>query len=571
MSTLLSAQSLHVDTAFGPLFNDLSFTLKKGDRIGLIGYNGCGKSTLLQVLDGTITPNSGSVSRANHCLLARVEQHLPDALLSQPLLQVVLEKLAPGERDSLRWQAERLLAEMGFTVQQTQQQAATLSGGQHTRLLLARALIQQPDLLLLDEPGNHLDLPTLLWLESFLQTWQGSFVVVSHDNLLLDAVTNTSWILRDKTLHAFSLPCSAARRALEEQDASDALRHKAEQKEIDRVAASAKRLAIWGRVYDNEDLARKAKQMERQVSRLKDSQTELTAGTPWRLEVHGDAVRADRLLEMENLPVPPAPGLPALFTTGVARLQSGDRVAIMGRNGGGKSSLLRLLWRQMQQPASEAGLRLHPRLHAGYYDQTLHQLADEASLLEALEPFEPSPETRKRALISAGFGWARHGQKVSTLSGGERSRLLFVGLSLASYSLLLLDEPTNHLDMEGKEALAATLREYPGGLLLVSHDRQLISQSCNRFWLIDEDGLSEWHDVDEVYTRLRGSERLQSPATQTPPQATTVDDLQEDLLERLVMLEQLLADDLQRKPKHQKPQLQAQWRQEIEEINIQLS
>ncbi|EQB8217403.1 ABC-F family ATP-binding cassette domain-containing protein [Klebsiella sp. 141196] len=571
MSTLLSAQCLHVDTAFGTLFNDLSFTLKKGDRIGLIGYNGCGKSTLLQVLDGTLTPNSGSVSRANHCLLARVEQHLPDALLSQPLLQVVLEKLAPGERDSLRWQAERLLAEMGFTVQQTQQQAATLSGGQHTRLLLARALIQQPDLLLLDEPGNHLDLPTLLWLESFLQTWQGSFVVVSHDNLLLDAVTNTSWILRDKTLHAFSLPCSAARRALEEQDASDALRHKAEQKEIDRVAASAKRLAIWGRVYDNEDLARKAKQMERQVSRLKDSQTELTAGTPWRLEVHGDAVRADRLLEMENLPVPPAPGLPALFTTGVARLQSGDRVAIMGRNGGGKSSLLRLLWRQMQQPASEAGLRLHPRLHAGYYDQTLHQLADEASLLEALEPFEPSPETRKRALISAGFGWARHGQKVSTLSGGERSRLLFVGLSLASYSLLLLDEPTNHLDMEGKEALAATLREYPGGLLLVSHDRQLISQSCNRFWLIDEDGLSEWHDVDEVYTRLRGNERLQSPATQTPPQATTVDDLQEGLLERLVMLEQLLADDLQRKPKHQKPQLQAQWRQEIEEINIQLS
>ena len=571
MSTLLSAQSLHVDTAFGPLFNDLSFTLKKGDRIGLIGYNGCGKSTLLQVLDGTLTPNSGSVSRANHCLLARVEQHLPDALLSQPLLQVVLEKLAPGERDSLRWQAERLLAEMGFTVQQTQQQAATLSGGQHTRLLLARALIQQPDLLLLDEPGNHLDLPTLLWLESFLQTWQGSFVVVSHDNLLLDAVTNTSWILRDKTLHAFSLPCSAARRALEEQDASDALRHKAEQKEIDRVAASAKRLAIWGRVYDNEDLARKAKQMERQVSRLKDSQTELTAGTPWRLEVHGDAVRADRLLEMENIPVPPAPGLPALFTTGVARLQSGDRVAIMGRNGGGKSSLLRLLWWQMQQPASEAGLRLHPRLHAGYYDQTLHQLADEASLLEALEPFEPSPETRKRALISAGFGWARHGQKVSTLSGGERSRLLFVGLSLASYSLLLLDEPTNHLDMEGKEALAATLREYPGGLLLVSHDRQLISQSCNRFWLIDEDGLSEWHDVDEVYPRLRGNERLQSPATQTPPQATTVDDLQEGLLERLVMLEQLLADDLQRKPKHQKPQLQAQWRQEIEEINIQLS
>ncbi len=243
--------------------------------------------------------------------------------------------------------------------------------------------------------------------------------------------------------------------------------------------------------------------MERQVARLKATQTDLTAGTPWQLELNGDAVRADRLLEMEHLAVPPAPGLAPLFTTGIARLQSGDRAAIMGRNGGGKSSLLRLLWRQMQQEAPDAGLKLHPRLHPGYYDQTLHQLADNATLLEALEMFEPSGETRKRALISAGFGWTRHGQKVSTLSGGERSRLLFVGLSLARYSLLLLDEPTNHLDIDGKEALAETLCHYPGGLLLVSHDRQLINQSCNRFWLIDECGLSEWPDADAVYEQLR--------------------------------------------------------------------
>ncbi len=206
MSTLLTAQSLHVETAFGPLFNALSFTLKKGDRIGLIGYNGCGKSTLLQVLDGTITPSSGSVSIANHCLMARVEQHLPDELLTQSLIQAVLAQLPFTARESQRWQAERLLMEMGFHADELEQAAATLSGGQHTRLLLARALILNPDLLLLDEPGNHLDLPTLLWLETFLNNWNGSFVLVSHDNPLLDAVTNTSWILRDNTLHAFSLP-----------------------------------------------------------------------------------------------------------------------------------------------------------------------------------------------------------------------------------------------------------------------------------------------------------------------------------------------------------------------------
>lgn len=570
MSTLLTAQSLHVDTAFGPLFTNLSFTLKKGDRIGLIGYNGCGKSTLLQVLDGTVDPTSGNVSLANHCLMARVEQHLPDALLAQPLLQVVLAKLPALDRENQRWQAERLLAEMGFTPAEVQQQASTLSGGQHTRLLLARALIQQPDLLLLDEPGNHLDLPTLLWLEGFLQTWQGSFILVSHDNPLLDAVTNTSWILRDKTLHAFSLPCSAARQALEEQDASDVLRHKAEQKEIDRVAASAKRLAIWGRTYDNEDLSRKAKQMEKQVERLKESQTDLTAGTPWRLVLNGDALRADRILEMEQLPVPPAPDLPALFTVDQTRLKSGDRVAVIGRNGCGKSSLLRLLWRQMQLETTVNGLRLHPRLKPGYYDQTLHQLADDVTLLEALEAFEPAPEVRKRALISAGFNWARHGQKVATLSGGERSRLLFVGLSLARYSLLLLDEPTNHLDMDGKEALAATLRDYPGGLLLVSHDRELISKSCNRFWLIDEYGLSEWNNADEVYENLRVAVRR--PMAQAATSLTIEPEEDNDtLLERLVMLEQLLADDLARRPKHQKPQLQAQWREEIATINTRLS
>ena len=570
MSTLLTAQSLHVETAFGPLFTDLSFTLKKGDRIGLIGYNGCGKSTLLQVLDGTLVPSSGHVALASHCLMARVEQHLPDALLNQPLIEAVLAQLPASQRESQRWQAERLLMEMGFAPNEIEHPAATLSGGQHTRLLLARALMLQPDLLLLDEPGNHLDLPTLLWLENFLNSWSGSFVLVSHDNPLLDAVTNTSWILRDKTLHAFSLPCTAARQALEEQDESDALRHKAEQKEIDRVTASAKRLATWGRVYDNEDLSRKAKQMEKQVSRLKESQTELTAGTPWTLALHGDALRADRLLEMDNLPVSPAPGLPPLFTTGIARLQSGDRVAIMGRNGGGKSSLLRLLWRQMQQESTEAGLKLHPRLKPGYYDQTLNQLDDNDSLLDALEPFEPYAETRKRALISAGFGWVRHGQKVSTLSGGERSRLLFIGLSLARYSLLLLDEPTNHLDIDGKEALAQTLREYPGGLLLVSHDRQLISNSCNRFWLIDENGLSEWHDADEVYEQLRHRISPDAPRTTAEPDEKITSEA-DDLLERLIELEWRLAEDLARKPKHQKPQLQQRWREEIANINNQLS
>lgn len=569
MSTLLTAQSLRVDTAFGTLFDSLSFTLKKGDRIGLLGDNGCGKSTLLKVLDGTDSPAAGTVALAGYCLMARVEQHLPEAIYPLTMLDAVLAQLPATERESLHWKAETLLAGMGFTPQDMALTSATLSGGQHTRLLLARALIGDPDLLLLDEPSNHLDLPTLLWLEQFLQNWPGSFVLVSHDRQLLDAVTNGSWILRDKMLHYFALPCTAARQALVAKDESDALRHKAEQKEIDRVTASARRLATWGKVYDNEDLARKAKQMEKQVERLKESQTELTAGSPWTLTLRGDALRADRLLEMENLSVAPEPGLSELFHVDIARLRSGDRVAIVGRNGCGKSSLMKLIWRHFSGEPSEAGLKLHPRVSPGYYDQTLNQLSEEATIFDALEPFAPDPQTRKMALISAGFPWARHGQKVSTLSGGERSRLLFIGLTLARYSLLMLDEPTNHLDMEGKEALAETLQQFEGGVLLVSHDRQLISQSCNRYWLIEDGRLSEWHDAEAVFERLRAGTGPVVPgasktASKAPPSAS------DDLLERLVALETLLEEDLARKPKHQKPQLQAQWRREIEEIEAQL-
>lgn len=569
MSTLLTAQSLRVDTAFGTLFDSLSFTLKKGDRIGLLGDNGCGKSTLLKVLDGTDSPAAGTVALAGHCLMARVEQHLPEAIYPLTMLDAVLAQLPTTERESLRWKAETLLAGMGFTPQDMALTSATLSGGQHTRLLLARALIGDPDLLLLDEPSNHLDLPTMLWLEQFLQNWSGSFVLVSHDRQLLDAVTNGSWILRDKMLHYFALPCTAARQALVAKDESDALRHKAEQREIDRVTASARRLATWGKVYDNEDLSRKAKQMEKQVERLKESQTELTAGSPWTLTLRGDALRADRLLEMENLGVPPAPGLPDLFHVDIARLKSGDRVAIVGRNGCGKSSLMKLIWRHYAHEQANAGLKLHPRVSPGYYDQTLNQLPDEATIFDALEPFAPAPQDRKMALISAGFPWARHGQQVSTLSGGERSRLLFIGLTLARYSLLMLDEPTNHLDMEGKEALAATLQQFEGGVLLVSHDRQLIAQSCNRFWLIEDGTLSEWHDAEAVFERLRESAGLATPSA-TPAVADVKAFASDDLLERLIALETLLAEDLARKPKHQKPQLQEQWRKEIEVIEAKL-
>ncbi|OIX86764.1 ABC transporter [Serratia fonticola] len=572
MTTLLSAQSVGIDTAFGPLLAEVSFSLKKGDRIGLIGHNGCGKSTLLKILSGDLPASAGTVTPSHQCLMARVEQHLPEALYHCTLLEAVLTGLADGQHQPERWQGEVLLAELGFDRAAWDLTAGTLSGGQHTRLLLARALIHQPDLLLLDEPSNHLDLPTLLWLEQFLNGWNGSFVLVSHDGRLLDSVTNCTWILRDKTLQYFRLPCSQARIALQEQDLADEHRHQAEQKEIDRVEKSAKRLAVWGHVYDNEDLSRKAKQMEKQVVRLKDQQTTLSAGNQWRLRLSGEALPADRLLALEQLAIRPAPTAPVLFCLDHLQVKSGDRIALVGRNGCGKSSLLHFLWQQYQQ-ASCQGAIFHPRVRIGYYDQSLQQLNDEDSLSDALCHFAfLTEDQRKMALIGAGFPYLRHQQKVSTLSGGERSRLLFVALTLANYSLLLLDEPTNHLDMEGKEELAETLQQFAGAVLLVTHDRTLMEQSCNRYWLIDDRQLSEWHDLLPIYTILSGggnAELVVSPA-RAPLAEAAISTNEDHLLAALVALEHKLEEDLTRKPKHQKPQLQQQWRREIAQINDKL-
>lgn len=577
MSTLLSTQNLSFHNNHGILLSNISLALTKGEKIGLIGYNGCGKSTLLKLLSHQLIPTDGSITIANQVIMAYVEQQLPSELQSMRLIDAVLHKLPEELRISESWRSELLLSEMGFKTNEINLLVSQLSGGQHTRLLLARALILQPDLLLLDEPSNHLDLPTILWLETFLTQWRGSFILVSHDNRLLDKVTNCTWIIRDKTLSVFRLPCSQARQEQQAQDISAQHRCDAQQKEIDRIAQSAKQLAIWGKVYDNESLSRKAKQMEKQIVRLKDEQVDVTEGNQWTLQLSGTILRADRLLELHQLSVIPAPDAPILYTIDNQRIKSGDRVAIVGANGTGKSSLLKMIWSSFlgSTASTENMIRLHPRVELGYYDQSLAQLNDNDTLADALKPFAPLlDEQRKMALINAGFVYSRHNQQVKSLSGGERARLLFIGLSLAKYSLLMLDEPTNHLDMEGKQALAEQIQQFSGGILLVSHDRELIEKSCNRFWYIHNGILSEHHDIETIY-QLISQQDMSSVSNEKnghhSPSVEIVKHHNEDeLLMKLIALEDKLNADLARKSAHQKPILQAQWQAEIEILKQQL-
>ena len=570
MSTLLSVHSLSYETLSGPLFKEIAFTIKAGDRVGLIGHNGCGKSTLISLLCGELAPKEGSISLSKHCILARVEQYLSADLHALSLLSAVLAALPTDQQSTDAWRAETLLSGMGFQEQDWRTPISALSGGQYTRLLLARALITQPDLLLLDEPSNHLDLPSLLWLEGFLASWRGTFVLVSHDQRLLDQVTNSTIILRDHTLSFFSLPCSAAREELLNRDEADYRRRQGEQKEIDRIEQSAKRLALWGQVYDNETFSRKAQSMEKRLSKLRDSQTDLTQGTPWSLQLQGLEMKADRLLVIMDMAVSPAEGLPALFQVSGLQVRSGDRIGLMGRNGCGKSSLLRQIWRNWKSDTDTVGLKFHSQGKVGYYDQDQQELDGTKTLLHALQDFSSLPDdARKMALISAGFPYLRHAQQVDSLSGGERARLMFIALSLAQYHLLFLDEPTNHLDLEGKEKLAEELCQFKGGFILVTHDRELLEKSCNRFWLVDDGALTEMQDLTQLYASLTPSEHPKEAvlsldkdmiAQSTNPAAPTNDEL---LLEKLIELESRLDADLARKPRHQKIALQASWQEEI--------
>ncbi|BBR38602.1 ATP-binding cassette domain-containing protein [Aeromonas allosaccharophila] len=569
MTTLMSTHSLQMSAGHLPLFDHLELGIRTGDRLGLIGANGCGKSTLLTLLAGERTPQAGRIVQAAACRCEFVAQQLPARLSTLSTRAVLLDAL--GNDPSAEWQVDKLLGELQLEAQAALPVSA-LSGGQHSRLQIGRALLRQPNLLLLDEPSNHLDLPALLWLEQFLLGWRGAFVLVSHDGRLLDRVTEQTLILRDGQLHRFTLPCSQARAALAAEDEQAHLRRADEQKEIDRLSASSKRLAIWGREHDNEKLVRQAKSMEKHIARLQEEQSQVAALAPWRLELRGVSLPADTLLRLDALDVSPALYLPPLLRAEGLWLRAGDKVALLGANGTGKSSLLRQCWRELATQSPQTGWYCHPGASIAYYDQSLQQLADDATLSDALYPLAPLPETiRRQALIRAGFPYARHGQQVHTLSGGERARLLFLALSLGSHHMLWLDEPTNHLDLAGKEQLAEAIAAFPGGVLLVSHDRELIERSCNRFWLIRDWQIREAHSAERAYAELLDAEvsPLQ-PTSDTQAAAhlrsTCQGEDEEMLLARWYELDALLTADLARKPRHQTPRLQQQWRNELRQL-----
>lgn len=560
MTMLLQARAVGISRGTTELFADLELAVSSGDRIGIVGHNGAGKTTLLNLLAGDLEPERGDLLRKRGLRLARVEQFLPERLLTASLREAVAQNVPADES----WRADAMLSELGFDVSVMDRPAGNFSGGQQNRLMLARALVVEPELLLLDEPTNHLDLATLLTFETLLSRFPGGLLLVSHDREFLDAVTNTTFVLRDGRGYRFTMSYTPAMHALTEMDDAHAKTRAAEERKITALRNSAKRLANWGRVYDNEKFARRAKSMERRVERLEEERTFVSDGSPLELAMQLGETRAKQALVIEDHPVE-VPGR-RLYHIDELVIRPGDRFALLGANGTGKSTLIRSIMTAYQDPQAHPQIRFSPQSSVGYYDQELDEVAGSEELLAfACKHVEASEQHVRTRLIRAGFVHGDHGKRLAQMSGGERARLLFAVHALNRPNFMILDEPTNHIDIAGKEQLETQLLASNATLLITSHDRRFLTRLANRFLWIRDGALLEVSDAEEFF-RTSGALNADTPADADshPEDSLSAQGISADsVLEQIVELERKLSEDEARKEKFRKPALQHQWREEL--------
>jgi ATPase subunit of ABC transporter with duplicated ATPase domains len=333
-----------------------------------------------------------------------------------------------------------------------------------------------------------------------------------------------------------------------------------EEKKIESLRTSAKRLNMWGKVYDNEKLAKRGQAIDRRADKLEANKTFHTKGSGLSLALDAGSTKAKEIVRIENHSVEVADR--KLFQIEEFLIRPGERVALLGHNGVGKSTLIRSLMAN-NQPT----IKLRPQTKLGYYDQELDEVRGRTSMLDfVINKAHVKDDVARRALINAGFEYAQHIKRIGSLSGGERARVLFVALSLEQPNFLILDEPTNHIDIEGKEQLEEQLCDSPAALLLTSHDRSFITKVAERFVWIRNGQMVEVNSPEPFFQSSPGTHIAAEVIQEQPVEALSSEGDDDNLLEKLVELEDKLNADRQRKPKFQKVALQQNWQQQIDAL-----
>ncbi|MCB9130952.1 MAG: ABC-F family ATP-binding cassette domain-containing protein [Anaerolineales bacterium] len=520
------------------VLNQISFNLNRGQRAGLVGPNGCGKSTLLKIIAGEMQPDQGRVQLAPASLRlgylpqaldlpakATVADVLTAAQGERVALETRLEELAEGiatasgddlpaalnaydralaEFDalggsSLHADADIVLAGLGLDDVDQSRPIHALSGGQKTRLGLARLLLAQPDLLVLDEPTNHLDITALAWLEDYLASYDGAILLVSHDRAFLDR-TVTSILALDDTAHTlrefpgnYTDYAMTLDRELEKQWAT----YKEQQERVAQLTASIRKLAGKAKNIENEtihfhyrriarELAHRAVIQQRRLERMIESEDMVDKpGQTWKMKLEfPDTPRSGQdVLTISDLSV--GYGARTVLHDVDLHLSFGDRVALIGSNGSGKTTLLRCITGELLPWTGE--VRLGRGVRLGYMAQEQETLDPSATPLALIRDAAPLNETEARSFLHY-FLFAGDAvfTPVGRLSYGERSRLALALLAVRGCNFLLLDEPINHLDIPSRESFERAMARFEGTVLAVVHDRYFIERFAETLWSVDE-------------------------------------------------------------------------------------
>jgi ATP-binding cassette subfamily F protein 3 len=514
------------------LFSNATFSLFRGEKVGITGENGSGKSSLLSLVRGEITPEAGSFDMPSQLEIASVAQELAASdqsaiefvLDGDPELREVERQLKQAEQadDGLklgelhahyaaiggydaRARAAQLLHGLGFTSEDETRTVRMFSGGWRVRLNVAQALMCRSDLLLLDEPTNHLDLDAIIWLEGWLREYPGTLLLIAHDREFLDRVTNRIVNIEHGRARAYRGNYSAFETQRASELAEQSALYARQQREIRHMESFVERFrAKASKARQAQSRLKALERMQRIAPAHVDSPFEFSFAVPAKLprpllalEDQAAGYDGRRIIGGLNLTIAP-----------------GDRLALLGRNGAGKSTVMKLLAGEL---APMGGVRTEARdLKLGYFAQhQLEQLAVKLSPLQQLQELDESlrggagraPEQDLRDFLGGfGFRGDRVFEPVGPFSGGEKARLVLALVVYRRPNLLLLDEPTNHLDLEMRQALAVALQDYEGAVVLVSHDRHLLRTVADEFRLVSG-GHAEAFDGDlEDYARWLADE-----------------------------------------------------------------
>ena len=551
----LSAQDINLSFGTDVILKDISFAINDGDKLGIIGVNGAGKTSLFRILTGEYTADSGAVYvQKGHtvgileqnpdlsslpgdtsCLeymytafpallslekeIERCEHELSSAVGDKALslsnsLNELNTRFAREGGLEFRSRCRGMLLRLGFDESLIEQKIKTLSGGQYTRLALARLLATEPDILMLDEPTNHLDIDALSWLEGFIANYKKTVLIVSHDRYFLDRTTNKTLWLRYTKARLYNGSYTRCKEEAEAEAAAIEKRYKEQQKEIAKIKANIEFQRRCNREHNFVTIRSKEKQLARmeKIELMPKDEKNIRLSFALEEESAGDVLEAKELSFSY--------GARPLINNVSFLIRRYERVLFLGQNGCGKSTLMKLI-NSMLTPTN-GKITLGYNIKIGYYDQENRGLCDSNTVFEELRSEYPTKTDLELRSTLALFLFDADDitRKVSTLSGGERARLTLSKLILKKVNLLIMDEPTNHLDIGSCEALENALMAFDGTIIAVSHDRYFINRIATRIIELapnTERGLYDYslEEHDDAYTEYMRLRELKK-STQNP-------------------------------------------------------